>query len=208
MSPDDPRHGTYAGYNAGCRLQCCRDAAARYQRGLDWDRLNGRSRSVDKFGTVRRIRALQALGWSAEELSRRIGHSRAYLHMVINHTRGTVHRTTAEKVAAVYDELCMTPGPSPLTRTRARRNGWLPPLAYDDIDAPDGLARPTDATVDLDPVVVERILAGDWRLSANRAERAEVVRRWTGSLNELERLTSWNTARDLRRMRDGEASVA
>jgi hypothetical protein len=32
MSPDDPRHGTRAGYIAGCRADCCRDPHLRYQK--------------------------------------------------------------------------------------------------------------------------------------------------------------------------------
>lgn len=32
MSPDDPRHGTYAGFIQGCRNDCCREANRVYTR--------------------------------------------------------------------------------------------------------------------------------------------------------------------------------
>lgn len=81
-------------------------------------------------------------------------------------------------------------------RTVAKKNGWLPPLAWDDIDRDP--EPPTAEPVYLDEVVVDRILAGD-RLDATPAERAEVVRRWLNTgrpLADLERLTGWNGARE------------
>lgn len=57
---------------------------------------------------------------------------------------------------------------------------------------------------DIDPVVVERILGGEWRLRCNRPERDEVIRRWLEqghSQNYLARMTGWNVPRDLRRVR-------
>ena len=52
----------------------------------------------------------------------------------------------------------------------------------------------------IDEVAVDRVLAGD-RITLNRAERLEAVRRWQAagrSLNELEHRTGWNVRRDLR----------
>ena len=48
-----------------------------------------------------------------------------------------------------------------------------------------------------DPVVIDRILAGDFTLAktATKAERVEVVARWQGALNELERATGWRADR-------------
>lgn len=203
MRTDDPRHGTYAGYNAGCRLQCCRDAAARYQRGLDWDRHNGITRTVPVVGSRRRLEALMALGWYSEELSQMLGYSRAWLN-VITRGDGPIYLRNARKIADLYDRLSMQLPPEHKWRGRqramARRKGWAVPLAWDDdtIDDPAAKPRGGSAKAGVDPVVVERILAGDWRLPATRAERAEVIRRWSGSLNELARLTHWNVARDTR----------
>lgn len=138
MTPDDQRHGTHAGHVAGCREQCCRDAAARYERGRQWDRLSGRPRTVPTLGARRRINALQAIGWSAEDLSARLGHSRAWLNMTVNHNRsGVMYRRNFELIDDLYRELCMTFGPSRITASRAAAKGWAPPLAWDDIDDPN-----------------------------------------------------------------------
>lgn len=88
---------------------------------------------VDATGTIRRIRALHALGWPAHEIARRGPWTTGEAVLEIA-GRARVQRTTAETVAAIYDDLCMTPGPSPWTRAHARRNGWAVPLAWDDID--------------------------------------------------------------------------
>jgi hypothetical protein len=50
--------------------------------------------------------------------------------------------------------------------------------------------------------VVQRILAGDWRLPCNPAEKTAVIEQWAGPLNELERLTGWN----VRRYKNGDAA--
>lgn len=68
------------------------------------------------------------------------------------------------------------------------------------------LRRPKDHRCDEcrsepDMVVVEHILAGEWRMKAGPAERREVIRQWIadgGTQNELERLTGWNVSRLLR----------
>lgn len=91
------------------------------------------------------------------------------------------------------------------TATRARAAGHVPPLGWDDpgtLAWPDGAPSTEPApcvSVDAaDPVVVRRILDGDWRLTANHAERGEVLTQWRDagrSLADLERLTGWNTSR-------------
>lgn len=50
--------------------------------------------------------------------------------------RDRVHVLTARRVDAVYRELCMKRGPSDNAREYAARKGWLPPLAWDEIDDP------------------------------------------------------------------------
>jgi hypothetical protein len=129
---DDPRHGTNAGYSVGgCREQCCRRA---HSNAMNLWRMGRADKFVPVIGTRRRIEALQALGWSRRELSRRLGHHQDYLTKAIG--RSTVLEGTADKVRALYDELCMTPAPASNVSTRARANGHPPPLAWDDIDNP------------------------------------------------------------------------
>lgn len=199
------KHGTWAGYQIGCRLDCCTTAARNYQKGRVIDAHRGKPRTVSCIGTRRRIEALACLGWSGYDVSVRLGHGREWLRQVLMCDQ--IHRRTHDRIAEVYEALSMTMPTQDTavrrqvvgrTKARARRKGWLPPLAWNNPDDPD--ERPDMTAVDNlpDPVVVERILAGDWRLKATPAERAEVVERWTGSLNQLEGLTGWNCARDQR----------
>lgn len=136
MLPDDPRHGTTAGYSAGCRNDCCRAANTRYDKGRRLDALRGTPRTTDSSGTRRRVQALHCMGWSLQMIADRAGYnSPQALNQVTQRDRVTT--ATAARIASVYDDLCMTPGPSRASRQRAQRMGYLPPLAWDDIDNPD-----------------------------------------------------------------------
>jgi hypothetical protein len=145
VTTDDPRHGTKAGYEAGCRELCCRRANMRYSKAL---RLSG-PRLVDMTGTQRRIEALQVLGWSMADQSKMLGHERSYIRKMLTASRrGKVQRVTADAVAALYTRLCMTVAHDPAerprgwnasrerTRQRALALGYAGPLCWDDIDDP------------------------------------------------------------------------
>lgn len=119
----------------------------------------------------------------------------------------------AERVRTLYDQIWNVPPPSGTqyersaskrARTLANRNGWPPPLAWDDdeIDDPtmgphfvhvtNGL-HPTmqenvhilqndyapESPATIDEIAVERAVHGD-RVRLTRAEVSEVVRRLTG----------------------------
>lgn len=143
MTPDDPRHGTYAGavnhYLEG-ESACgpCKEAGAAYRR-------NRRSRlylrradalMMPARGTIRRLEALQALGWSMATISRLAGHSEYWAYVIRKHER--VHESTAFEIARLYEELSMTLPPETVytarTRATAKAKGYAPPLAWDDID--------------------------------------------------------------------------
>lgn len=106
------------------------DAQRAYRKRLY---LAGGSLMVDAEGSRRRVRALAAIGWSFAELGRRLGGvtGEAIGNMTLQRV---VHRDTAARVSELFEALCMTPGPSTITRRRAEAKGWAPPLAYDDID--------------------------------------------------------------------------
>ena len=87
---------------------------------------------VPIVGTRRRIEALMSLGWRIGDISDRAGIS-LYGHY---ENASGVARSTHDAVAAVYEQLWQTPGPSSITRQRARAAGWAPPMAWDDIDDP------------------------------------------------------------------------
>jgi hypothetical protein len=144
VSPDDPRHGTNAGYSAGCRDACCRLAHNAYRRRV-WRRcytLRTDALHIDSTGTIRRIRALQALGWRFMDIDTAMGcdpnsPNASRCHNYTHHPK--VHIDNALAVAAVYERLSMTFGPSAALRRMAPRKGWAPPLCWDEdtIDDPD-----------------------------------------------------------------------
>lgn len=142
MLPDDPRHGSVAGYarhhKTGTLPACdpCKAAMARYQNRRELMAMRGDRATVPARGTVRRIRALVAIGWPMPMLSERLG--AATPQTIQNLSRkppgARIQVATARKINDLYVDLCMTPGPSRISATRARNKGWIPPLGWDDID--------------------------------------------------------------------------
>ena len=142
---DDPRHGTNRGYLAGCGEACCKAAHAAYRRDLrSRQYLAGGPLTVDATGTQRRIQALTALGWPGYWIDDEIGRVRTYTTNILAQ-RAHVLASTADLIADVYDRLSMTLPPTDTlaqrqvvsrARNLARRKGWPPPLAWDDIDDP------------------------------------------------------------------------
>jgi len=89
---------------------------------------------IDGTGTRRRLQALVALGYTQTDLAQRIGWSVANLNVITLGRHPSVTCATANLVDDLYEELSMRPGPSMRARAVARRNGWVPPLAWHDID--------------------------------------------------------------------------
>lgn len=107
---------------------------------------------TNSAGMVRRIHALVAVGWSTRDMSDRLGLSRTAVHHWTDRKIATP--STAARVRALYDEMwdqqphADTPERRRTIarmRTIARRNGWPPPLAWDDGYGPHGIDNP-DAT--------------------------------------------------------------
>lgn len=167
-----------------------------------------------RFGVARRIAALNAMGWTRAEIATRVGTTPQAITTLLTGKRGVekrpdqwVQATTWQKVDKVYQELCMTFGPSERARRYAERRGYVPPLGWTNIDDPDEVPAAWEyrerhikdsTTVDIDPVAVQRILDGEWHLPATPGERTEVIRGWVergGSLNQLNRLVPWKLDR-------------
>lgn len=157
------------------------------------------SRLVPALGAHRRITGLFALGWRHTDLKAR-GVS------AHNTIAGRYLQTQATKWRAIdvlFRELSMTLGPSATTRARAATLGFLPPLAWDDLDDPAETpkGRPSRNHTDPDSVddtVVERILGGEWRLSCTRAEKEAVTAQWIDwgrPVSHLARNTGWKPER-------------
>lgn len=214
MTPDDPRHGTVAGHVAHQRegsdyCQPCITAKAMYDKRRVWDAANGRTYTVPSIGARRRIQALLAVGWSRPQVAREAGwESSGALRYVMR--SDTMTRATHDRIAETYERLCMKTPPNEMVarrvKTWARKGGYAPPLAWDNIDDPNERPDLGSLDHDIDRVVVSRILAHDASLArtATVAERRAVVAAWPGSLAELERMTGWKADRYIDR-KDGAA---
>lgn len=171
-------------------------------------------------GLRRRVRALSAIGWSARQIAREAGvNVDNIIKLRDGRPRRYVRSDFQQRVIAAYERLHMTP-PKPSRWVtaqvqNARRKGWPPPLAWDDIDSdaePHGLPyepRKIQLAEDFDPVVVMRLLEGD-RVPSTAAERAEALAQWVadgGTESELCRWHGWKAGRygSLRLVREGVA---
>lgn len=105
---------------------------------------------VDATGTVRRIRALVAIGYSQCRIADALGWASNNL-TDLTHGRTKCAARTAREVRDLYDRWSMHP-PQPtewrekISVSRSRRyaaaRGWPPPLAWDDEDIDNPTARP------------------------------------------------------------------
>lgn len=136
----------------------------------------GKRRVVSSVGTIRRLQALGAAGWTFRDIAPRAGLSSKSLTDIM--TRPTAYVANARAIEKVYDELSMKQGPSKTALGRAKRKGWAPPLAWDEdtIDDPD--ARPDfgdrEAAKEVDMVVVFRLVKNQPTRST-KAERMAAV---------------------------------
>lgn len=200
MTAPSDRCGTTAGYQAHRRAKqeacvpCRAAAAADRRRRVAYEYLTGGQKMmVDATGTRRRVQALARIGWPLSELADRLGVRFQNVHDYT--TRERTRRTSAAKVAALYDELSMIPGPSSSAAKRAAAKGWAPPLAWDDDTIDDPRARPNWGVAasrlvkPIDDIAVTRAMHGD-RVRLTRQERAEAARRLKAhglSANEISR---------------------
>lgn len=150
MAADDPRHGQRKGYYAHRREgspACgpCKRAAAAAEARYVMLRNQGIQSRIDPTGTQRRLQALVAMGYTWRAIDRHLGHQNLAEKWGNGRLR-YVFPATATKVAKVYEKLSMTLPPNQTSREKAavtkarniaRRNGWPPPLAWDNIDNPD-----------------------------------------------------------------------
>lgn len=148
---------------------------------------------VSNRGTIRRVQALGTLGWSEVEIAKRTGIHSVTLNMM-QHRKGILQQY-ARRIAALYELLWDVPAETDprvaaqaawITRGHARRAGYLPPMAWDDIDT-DPWPPATHRSVYLvDDVAVELALQGQ-KVRLHPQEIAEVVKR--GSERQLSAAT-------------------
>lgn len=105
---------------------------------------------VPALGVRRRIQALIAIGWTHDAMK---AHSGVYTAVTLNQSGDWATIAMHRRVAAMYEALCMTPGPSQISRQRAKKLGYAVPLAWENIDDPNetpdlGDSRPVGVQVE------------------------------------------------------------
>lgn len=120
--------------------------------------------STDGTGSMRRVRALMAIGHTCPTISQHSGMSSDKLERIANGYFPTVTPQTADKVARAYRHLITTPGLSWRARKHAANKQWYGPLAWDAIDDPKckpdtatGRERPGREKKPVDPQRVVRL---------------------------------------------------
>lgn len=133
-------------------------------------------------GTMRRVQALVAIGYTESMLADRLGVKVTNFSRLILGHRSRVKATTYEAARALFDELWATPqrgGRADRSRAIAWAHGWVGPLAWDDIDDPRERPNVTGGVerVDgIDDAAVELAVAGE-HVRLNGLERRAAVTR-------------------------------
>jgi hypothetical protein len=99
------------------------------------------------IGTIRRVRALYAIGHGQAAIAATTGLSESAISHIASAFTSSVTGATAAKIRAAYRVLCARPGTSRKARARAAEQGWLGPLAWDDIDNPEAEPETDTGTV-------------------------------------------------------------
>jgi hypothetical protein len=146
---------------------------------------------VDATGTRRRLQALIAIGWPAELLAAQLDRRPSSLGRSM--TGESVTARTAQDIATLFERLWNDRPPrttseqraaADAARAHAAARGWLPPLAWNDIDTdpvPPPVIVGASFGSDMDEIAVERALAGDHITyeDLTTVEQQEVIRRLT-----------------------------
>ena len=157
---------------------------------------------VDATGSRRRVQALIVQGWSQIKIAERLGMNASQFGRVLR--QGSVRQTTYEAIRGLFEEIWNVAPPMDTEHDRAaaqrcsgyaRALGWLPPLAWDDIDhddTPDPLP-----VVHVDEVAIELAVAGE-KVHLNRLERISAIL----VLNRDHHMSDWQISDHLRIHKD------
>ena len=185
------RHGTASAYYRGCRCPDAAFARSEYLRA----RATGKALPgyVPAAGTIRRLRGLYSLGHNAATIATAAGLTAVTVRVLLGPDGSlrpervgrplpaTVHRRTADAVAAAVTRLVQLPGRCERARARARRAGWAPLHAWDNdlfrIDDPAADAVLAAQTAGLSPSLRAVVLADVRAELAARAARTAAATR-------------------------------
>ena len=113
---------------------------------------------MSHIGTVRRLQALAAVGWTQTQIAAELGTTRQHVnkamsgHVEIGRRAGPIYNATGEilRGEALVRDLFESLRDGPTHRVhgcdwRGRVSGWYPPTAWDECDIDDPTARPWDS---------------------------------------------------------------
>jgi hypothetical protein len=148
---------------------------------------------ISAIGSRRRLQALAAIGYSFERLAPRLGgYGTTNMRILAYQERPWITSDVAIRIKTAYDELSMQLPAAPdrfhqasitKARNRAKAQGWVPPLAWDDETIDDPNAHPVGIHDDhkairtVDESLILRRMAGDRTAKTRGPENCEVVRR-------------------------------
>lgn len=99
-------------------------------------RPTGNTERIPAWPYIRRLHALQAAGWSQLQIARYIGAKQQTVSRTSARNPTLITRELANRINTIWEEQHDAPVIGPPTPT-ARKNGWAPPAAWDNIDDPD-----------------------------------------------------------------------
>lgn len=130
---------------------------------------------VMPYPTRRRIEGLTVMGWSLAAQAAEAGRPKAIWRQYA-FARFVTWETHC-LVADVYDRISHIDGGSDRAKSGAARRGFVHPMMWDDIDDYDEVPGAiVGADVDIDEIVVRRLVNGQHVETASVAERQEAVR--------------------------------
>ncbi|MBD3004855.1 hypothetical protein [Streptomyces sp. 5-10] len=91
---------------------------------------------IDSTGTVRRLRALARMGYTAAHIAEKAKLATGTISELMSGSRSKVNTSTALAIADLYESWSAALGPSIRTRRYAERKGWGSPLTWNNIDDP------------------------------------------------------------------------
>lgn len=131
-------HDTYSGYRRGCRSGAATEGRRLYNKR--WREGRNPPRLVSPVGVARRIQACDAVGHTGGELAAALGVTRGRIAELRTSKYPRMNVALPERIVPILDRLAMRPPPWSPVRLKhlswARRQGFVPLLAWDDIDDP------------------------------------------------------------------------
>ena len=151
---------------------------------------------VPAIGARRRIRALYAIGHTADTIAADLGVKPFAIRNIVNHPGRWIARTAHDDIVTAYERLWDVPGPSGHNRARAARWGWLPPMAWDDDTIDDPAATPDTGEAGSRGSTVENV---EWLLTEidTIATVDQIAHRLGISVSGVQRALTRDGRRDL-----------